>query len=281
MDIPIFTIWLTDNDWDAMPFIYELCIASWQVFNPKKKIIIYTNHKLHLSFLDRQITDVRQLDDFYPETYLRAKILTDNKAHQSDYIRYSILSQHEGIYLDTDVLLWQDITYCLAEQLTNDIPVAFPKEDKNMICNCFISSSGKNVEIFEDLLYNYEHNYIKHSYLFNSQKMLNLLTRRYLDSVVTINEPTLFECNWKGNNIDKLKQEINYNIDYGNSTPPGLNGVGTHLYSSVMNEWKVFKQWLDINCYNKNDNRYIIQLTNFIITEYIKLMKEVDTDAKK
>ena len=281
MDIPIFTIWLTDNDWDAMPFLYELCIASWQVFNPNKKIIIYTNHELHLSFLDRQITDVRQLNDFYPETYIKAAILSKNKAHQSDYIRYSILSQHEGIYLDTDVLLWSNIDNCLYEQIANKIPVAFPKEDENMICNCFISSSGENVEIFEDLLYNYEHNYIEHSYLFNSQKMLNLLTRRYLDSVITIKEPTLFECNWKGERINELKQEINYEITDCDLTPPGFHGVGTHLYSSIMNEWKAFKQWLDINCYNKNDNRYIIKLTNYIINEYIKLMKEVDTNVKK
>ena len=38
----LFTIWLTDNDWDGMPYLYELCIASWQVMNPNRKITIYT-----------------------------------------------------------------------------------------------------------------------------------------------------------------------------------------------------------------------------------------------
>ena len=281
MEVPIFTIWLTDNDWDAMPFLDEICIASWQIFNPNKKIIIYTNHKLHLSFLNRQITEIRDITDYYEQEYNYAISITDNKAHQSDYLRYSILSKEPGIYLDTDVLLWDNIDNCLSTQVLNNVPVAFPKEDENMICNCFISSSGKNVEIFNDLLYNYEHNYIKSSYLFNSQKMLNLLTRRYLDSVITINEPTLFECNWKGERINELKQQINYNIDYGNSIPPMFNGIGTHLYSSIVDEWKSFRTWLDLNCYNKNDNRYIVKLTNFIITEYINLMKEVDTNVKK
>ena len=41
----LFTIWLTDKDWDGMPYLWEICIASVQVFN-KKKVTIYTNHKL-------------------------------------------------------------------------------------------------------------------------------------------------------------------------------------------------------------------------------------------
>ena len=276
----IFTIWLTDNDWDAMPFLYEICIASWYIFNPDKNIVIYTNHKLHLSFLDRNVTEIRLLQDFYPEVYNNAIELTDNKAHQSDYIRYSILRKRPGIYLDTDVLLWDNVSKCLNKQILNNVSVAFPREDKNMICNCFISRIGENVDIFDDLIYNYDHNYIKHSYLFNSQKMLNLLSRRYINNVIIFEEPTLFECDWKFNRTNKLKQQLSYKIEYGKSCPPKFNGIGTHLYSSTMNEWKLFSKWLDMNCYNKNDNRYIIQLTNFIINEYIKLMKEVDNIEK-
>ena len=281
MKVPIFTIWFTDKDWDAMPFLYEICIASWHVFNPDTKIIIYTNHHLHLTFLDRSVTEIRNIKDYYIEDYNYAINMTNNKAHQSDYVRYSILSKEPGIYLDTDVLLWQDITYCLQEQLTENVSVGFPMEDKNMICNCFITRFGDNVDIFDELLYHYRHNYIKHSYLFNSQKMLNLLTRRYLDNVVTITEPTLFECDWQCNRLQELKQKLSYKLEYGKTCPPNFNGVGTHLYSSIMNEWKAFKQWLNLNCYNKDDNRYIIQLTNFIIDEYIKLIKEVDTNVEK
>lgn len=277
----IFTIWLTDKDWAAMPFVYELCIASWQVFNPNKKIVIYTNHELHLSFLDRTITEIRFVQAYFPEIYGRAIELTDNKAHQSDYIRYSILSQQKGIYLDTDVLLWFNIDNCLKDQYSDKISVAFPKEDDNMICNCFISRIGDNVDIFKDLLYNYDYNYIKHSYLFNSQKMLNLLCRRYINDVIVIDTPTLFECGWQYDRTEELKQSAMYDITFENSCPPSLKGVGTHLYSSVNEKWKSFIKWLNMNCYNKNDSRYIIKLTNFIIDEYIKLMKEADNSVEK
>ena len=76
----LFTIWLTKKDWDAMPFLEEICIASAQVVN-NKPVTIYTNHELHLSFLDRTITKVEKI----PQELLDhvAKI-TDNLAHQSD-----------------------------------------------------------------------------------------------------------------------------------------------------------------------------------------------------
>ena len=273
-DIELFTIWLTNNDWDGMPYLYELCIASWQVMNPDKKVVIYANHNLHLSLLDRTITEIRQINDYFPQVYENAIQLTDNKAHQSDYIRYSILSQQKGLYFDTDVLCY---TYCdkvIKDTLTQNKSVMLPLEDKNMICNAFIGrfdDFGK--EVFEDILENYNTRYIKHSYLFNSQKYLWLMQRRYSDIVHLYSDQTIFNPSWKLLEEERLKMLSDTEwYDYENA---GFNGVGFHLYSSVP-QWNDFRKFLDENIYNKEPKTFITRLMKHIVDQYIHLMKEAD-----
>ena len=271
----LFTIWLTDNDWDGMPYLYELCIASWQVMNPNRKIVIYANHNLHLSLLDRTITEIRQLNDYFPTLYDTAAVLTDKKAHQSDYIRYSILSQQKGLYFDTDVLCYKNCDDIIINTLKENKSVMFPLEDHNMICNAFIGrfdDYGK--EVFEDILDNYHNRYIKHSYLFNSQKYLWLMARRYTE-VIKLYEVghTIFNPSWKF--TDEEHNKMIADVDWNEYEELGFNGVGFHLYSSVSN-WNKFRECIDKNMYDKEPDVFITRLTKHIINQYILLMKEAD-----
>lgn len=274
-DIELFTIWLTNTEWGAMPYMYELCIASWQVMNPNKKIVIYANHNLHLSLLDRTITEIRQIKDYFPGLYETAKTITDNKAHQSDYIRYSILERQKGIYFDTDVLCYRNCDDIIQNTLDKGKDIMFPLEDHNMICNAFIgrfTDYGK--EVFSDIVTNYHNRYIKHSYLFNSQKYLWLMARRYpgIIHLYEVNH-TIFNPSWQlfKYDQDKMLMDVNYN-EYNKL---GFNGIGFHLYSSVP-QWNEFRQFMDENMYNKEPKTFITRLMKYIIDQYINLMKEAD-----
>lgn len=265
--LPIFTIWLTNKDWDAMPYLYELCIASWHVFNPEREVIIYTNHELHLSFLDRHVTKIKKIQDEFPGLYQKAMELNVyNKAHQSDYIRYSILAKQDGIYLDTDVLLHHSLNKLTEGMLLEGYPVLFPKEDDNMICNCMIIKHGVAGEpVFRNIIRNYDTNYIKHSYLFNSQKYLWLMARRFPKEICLYNGDTLFFPKWNCSNAS-FEVVMNKPYDFG---------IGYHL-SGSNEHWNNWRDYLDRNCYNIAPNNEMEQLLKDIINNYIQKMKEAD-----
>lgn len=261
----IFTIWLTDKDWAAMPFLDEICIASAQVVN-KKPITIYTNHKLHLSFLDRTITKVEMIDE---DLLKHVETITDNKAHQSDYIRLYLLAQKGGIYFDTDILFWDSFQNMWDKMEKLGYGVLYPREDQNMICNCMIMCTDpiKASPFFTDMLNTYDTRFIKHSYLFNSQKYINLMSRKYPDIITVWKEPSLFETAWNGN-IDKFLSKNKQ------------DGIGQHLYSSIEN-WNNCRFLLDQHCYSDRTDCFPINVTRDTINKYIDLMKEEDTNVKE
>ena len=270
----LFTIWLTDKEWGAMPYMYELCIASWQVMNPNRKVVIYANHNLHLSLLDRTITEIRLLDNYFPGLYEKAASITQNKAHQSDIIRFTILSKQKGLYFDTDVLCYKHCEDVIENTLKAGKSVMFPMEDKNMICNAFIGrfdDFGK--EVFEDILANYETRYIKHSYLFNSQKYLWLMSKRHANSICLYSNETIFNPSWQLNEDEKNKMLLD--LEYNEYDKAGFNGIGFHLYSSVK-QWDSFRVYMDENMYNAEPKTFITRLMKYVIDQYIELMKEAD-----
>lgn len=272
---PIFTIWLTDKDWDAMPYLYEICIASWKVFNPNRDIIIYSNHKLHFSFLDRTIIKVIQLDEEFPGLYDKAAEICDLRQHQSDYIRFSILKQQPGIYLDTDVLCYNSVDETINRFTESGKDVCFCIEDANMLCNACIISKGKFKDVFDDILYEYETRFIKHSYLFNSQKYLWLMYKRYTNKIhLTIPQLTIFKPTWKME-PDERNALMSPDFHFENGSVQNFSGFGHHLYSSVDN-WDKMRDYIDNNIYNKNPTSYITKLTRYVIDKYIDLMKEAD-----
>lgn len=268
MDLPIFTIWLTNkHDWDAMPYIYELCIASWHIANPDREIIIYSDSELHLSFLDRTITKIIKIQEAFPGLLEKAEKITQSITHKSDIIRYGILEQTNGIYLDTDVLLHSSLNHILFDMERMGYNVLFPAEDDNMICNCFIIKNGDaGSKIFKDILQNYENNYIKHSYLFNSQKYLWLMDRRYPQNMCIYGGNTLFKPRWlsPAEDFDKIKEDIH-----------AMGGIGFHLTGTNPNYIEL-RKYLDRNCYNVTPENDIQCLMTNIINGYMKLMKEAD-----
>lgn len=260
----LFTVWLTNNDWDAMPYLQEICVASAQVMN-RKPVTIYTNHELHLSFLDRKITHVEKIPE---ELMTMAETITDNKAHQSDYIRLSILADKGGIYFDTDVLFYKPFTELWDLMVQENYSLLYPREDANMICNCMIMccDTSKANKVLVDILNNMEKRYIKHSYLFNSQKYIHLMSRRYPSELCIYSRPSLFEGKW--NNPESISNFID-----------GKNeGIGQHLYWSIKELWGTVRNNLDAHVYDVKPATFPTKLTKYIIDQYIDLMKEADNN---
>lgn len=258
----LFTIWLTKNDWDAMPYLQEICVASAQVMN-KRPVTIYTNHELHLSFLDRKITKIEKIPE---EVMTIVETITDNLAHQSDYIRLWLLANKGGIYFDTDILFWKPFTELWDTMVQEGYSVLYPREDKNMICNCVIMCNDpvKAKEFFVDMLNNYEQRYIRHSYLFNSQKYMNLMMRRYPSELCIYWLPSLFEGRW--NDYESIQNFLNMKT----------SGIGQHLYWSIKELWGNVRLDMDAHVYDIEPKLEVYKLTKEIIDSYIKLMKEED-----
>lgn len=261
----VFTIWLTDKDWDGMPLLNEICIASAQVYF-NKPVTIYTNHKLHLSFLDRRITHIEQIPDTWMEDAIQ--YCGDNKAHQSDYLRLCYLSEKPSMYFDTDILFWDDMLALLENEMyATGSNIIYLKEDKYMITNCLIACKDpiKAGLFFKDMLWNYRNRFIKGSYLFNSQKYMNLMEQRHIGELECFNfSESLFSIKWNAEN----------SMEFFYEDKPPLS-LGQHLFNSNK-EWDWINKAMTMNIYNVNPEEWPFKVTKDVIDKYINLMMEED-----
>ena len=244
MNREIFGIWLCKPGTISMPYIYEVCLATWQIMNPTFKVVLYTdNPKFCFNLLSRDTTEVRIIQDEFPGLITEAEnIITDKTpegmrfAQRSDYIRYTILRDRGGIYVDTDLLCYSSI-----EELVDgsNASVMMAYEYTNRICNAFmarLTDMGKTY--FEDLLENYRKHYVKTSYTFNSIKYLYLLNRKHRDIVQVLPlQEGMFYPNWEdgpNGDLSMLFQE---------ECP--LRGYGIHLYNTNP-KWREARDKLDL-----------------------------------
>lgn len=273
----IFAVWICKPGTYMMPLLYEVCIASWQVINPNYKVVVYTNNpELKFNLLSRDTTEVRLLEDYVPGILEEAEEMTKDTpdgmkfAHQSDFVRYSILATLEkAIYIDCDLLC-----ICTIEELVQNCIdagkyILEANEDTMRICNAFFGKLGKEADnYFIDLLLNYQKNYVKTSYTFNSIKYPMLLNLRYRDIVKILPfKGGCFYPNW----------EKNENGDLGllmcKDLPNSIMGYGIHLYNTDV-KWKDFRYALSKNMYDNEQDWWISKHCKNIIDRYIELMTQ-------
>lgn len=275
MNNEIFAIWLCKPGTYMMPYLYEMCICTWQVLNPNYKVVIYTNEvDLKFNFLSKDTTEVRLIDEYFPNLIKEAEeIIGDDVpegmrfAHRSDYIRYVIVSNRLGIYIDADLLCISPIEEFMEQCKKEGKYVIMAKEDNIRIGNAFMTClDEKGKEYYNDILQNYRTNYIKTSYTFNSIKYPMLINHRYNDMVKVLDmKDGFFYPNWE---IDGPNGDLNML----KTTECLLGGFGVHLYNSD-HKWKEFRQQLEQELFQPDHPWWIQQHFNKCITEYIKLMK--------
>lgn len=274
----IFAIWLCKPGTYMIPYLYEMCICTWQVMNPDFKVVIYTNEvDLKFNFLSKDTTEVRLIDDYFPGLDVEAEgIIGDDVpegmkfAHRSDYIRYVIVSQTLGIYIDADLMCISPIEDLVNRCKSEHKYVIMAREDNIRIGNAFMTCLDEKGRVYyEDILNNYRNNYIKTSYTFNSIKYPMLLNHRYSDIVEVLNmEDGFFYPNWE---IDSPSGDLQM-LKLADCP---LHSYGVHLYNSD-HKWKEFRAELEKDLFQDDHPWWIQQHLNKCIKEYIKLMKNAD-----
>ena len=271
----IFAIWLCKAGTYMMPYLYEMCICTWQTMNPDFKVVIYTdNVDLKFNFLSKDTTEVRLIQDCFPGLLEEAcTIINDDVpegmrfAHRSDYIRYSIIAKTLGVYIDADLMCISPIEDLVNTCIDNGQFVIMAKEDKIRIGNAFMTClDERGIKYYEHILHNYREHYVKTSYTFNSIKYPMLLNHKYHDIVKVLEmEDGFFYPNWENNengDLSMLKQQ---------ECP--LHSYGVHLYNSDV-KWKEFREQLERELYSDNSTWWIQNHLTSCIEKYIELMTE-------
>lgn len=291
MNKEIFGIWLMENDWDFMPYIYEICFASMRIFNPPEKgykHVLYVNRPIKLNFISKDVTEVRLIDKYFPGLVERAEKIVEKAPkgfkypHMSDYIRYNILKERGGIYVDCDMIAYNCFDAFIEKCKSENKSVCMAKEDKIRICNAFMAKINNNGDkYFEDLIENYDKHYVHSSYTFNSIKYLLLLNRRYQNDIQVLPvKGGFFYPNWQGlgEQLNELKQTWPEITSNENSILPGFEGYATHLYNSDV-IWQDLRKDIDRHLYDNEgeySSWYIIRLFRYVIEQYIELMQNAE-----
>lgn len=273
----IFAIWLNKPGNYMMPLLYEVCIASWQIRNPGRKVIVYTDTtELKFNLLSKDTTETRLLDDVFPGLLEEAMDIVKDApegmrfAHMSDYIRYVILSNGNAIYIDCDLYCLQNIDDLINACKDDEYSVIMAYEDKLRICNAFLACIGEPGQMFySDILDNYKKRYVKSSYTFNSIKYPMLLKNRYRkDIYICPFKEGFFYPNWE--------QNENGDLTLLTEEECPLSGWGVHLYNTDI-KWKELRQCLADNLYTDNFNWWILKDMTYIMDEYMDLMAKSET----
>lgn len=273
----IFAIWINKPGNYMMPLLYEACIASWQVKNPGRKVVVYTDTtELKFNLLSKDTTETRVLDDYFPELLNRAREITKDApegmrfAHMSDYIRYVILFEVGGIYIDCDLMCLQNIDDLINACRANNTPIVMAYEDKLRICNAFMANLGAGGDDFySDIITNYEKRYVKSSYTYNSIKYPMLLKNKYADKIyICPFKEGFFYPNWE--------QNANGDLSLLKTPDCMLSGWGVHLYNTDI-KWKEVRDVIAKNLMTDNLNWWIIKDLTDCMEKYQDLMATSET----
>lgn len=273
----IFAIWINKPGNYMMPLLYEACIASWQIKNPDRKVVVYTDTtELKYNLLSKDTTETRLIDEYFPGLLSEAEDITKEApegmrfAHMSDYVRYVILANFGGIYIDCDLFCLQNIDDLISQCEKEHTPIIMAYEDKLRICNAFmanIEEDGRN--FYLDIVDNYKRRYVKSSYTYNSIKYPMLLKNRYRGEIyICPFKEGFFYPNWEQNSngdLDLLKQE---------ECP--LSGWGVHLYNTDI-KWKEIRALIADNLMTDNLKWWIVKDLNECMEKYQDLMAKSDT----
>lgn len=273
----IFFIWINKPGNYMMPLLYEACIASWQIKNPNRKVVIYTDTtELKFNLLSKDTTETRLIDEYFPGLLQKADDITKETptgmkfAHMSDYIRYVILSCSGGIYVDCDLMCLKPINGLIEECQKNNTPIIMAYEDKMRICNAFMACiNEEGIDFYRDIVTNYEKRYVKSSYTYNSIKYPMLLKNKYswLIYICPFKEG-FFYPNWEQNengDLELLKQK---------ECP--LSGWGVHLYNTDI-KWKEIRDVISKQLMGYKSDWWIVEVLTDCMEKYQDLMAKSET----
>lgn len=117
-----------------MPPLAKKCIESWKKYCPDYQIVEWNEEKF----------------DFESNPYAKAAYEAKKWAFVSDYARFKILSEHGGIYFDTDVELVAPI-----DEIVNDGPFMGMENGSDVNPGVGLGATP-HMSIYEEILESYE-----------------------------------------------------------------------------------------------------------------------------
>jgi hypothetical protein len=195
----------------------ELCLLSNVLRNKDiGTITLYTNRP----FKFKTFTKLSEYIEINPvNSEILSKALDDLKeakkkykpAHLSDILRFTYLYEYGGVYLDTDILVLKSFQPLLG--MPHDLILA--SESKQKINNGLIIANKPGVELFKNVLQNYEDDYRPDQWIYNSMIYLNAMVKWNSGAnSIRVLEP---EAGFHYPRHDQLA-ELFKSVDFGKST---------------------------------------------------------------
>ena len=128
----IFYVWVGGDK----PNIVQMCIENWRDKLPDYELVEVNESSEYFDF-EKEYNNCKWFKTVYDKKMW---------AYVSDYIRCKVLYDHGGVYLDTDVTLYKDIT-----PLLKDVEMFIGKEDEKYI-SVGIFGVVKNHLFLKDML---------------------------------------------------------------------------------------------------------------------------------
>lgn len=153
MSIPkiIHYCWFGPN---TLPETERKCIESWKKYLPDYQIMFWNEENFDINSV----------------TYVKQAYELKKYAFVSDYVRFSVLYEYGGIYLDTD----QEILKNLDEYLEDDIVLGF--ENRTMIAAGLIGAISGHPFIRDVMNYYQTHNFVENDVI-DTTTIVQIMTK--------------------------------------------------------------------------------------------------------
>ena len=216
-------IWLGKN---PLPEMVEKCIESWKEKCPNYEIVRWDESNLDINCCD-----------YCKEAYENKKY-----AFASDVLRYKVLYEQGGIYLDVDVMLYKN----LDNLLTNRVFMGF--EENGIVNPGLICGAEKGNEDVYNLYSQYKNkHFVFRDGKFNYQTICDITTKYLKENGLTQEDqiqkiksitiyPVEYFCpyNFKTKKLNKTENSYSVHL-YLASWTPKLN-----FFQKIKNSIKVF-----------------------------------------
>lgn len=245
----IHYIWIdkSDNDFGMLPYVYELCVASCIKHNSRDfKIVMHSNKPMRYRF----IKDIKE--DIIDSSIMGEMnfIGISRVAHMSDFIRYKILKDVGGLYIDTDILVLRNLSFLL----DNEFVIA--KQSRAMCCNGFLAVRP-NHELISETFQSYYDDYHGDKWAYNSMRIISdNISSGNIDGLTVLDITEGFHYPLY-TNMSKIYEPYTHDFD---------NVLGHHLWSSSPEGKKLIK-YIEDNIHNEHESNYILRQCRYILNK--------------
>lgn len=232
-------IWLWTNKMPSDFYSYQ---QSWLNYNPEWKLVFWTDDK---------ISSLK----FFSETHFS---LLSNLSEKSDYLRFCIVLEYGGVYIDTDFECLRGIS-----NLLKGTPLFIWYEDlSSQVISGAIFWAIPNHPAIQNIFFSFPNRIIQYTWTDSSEKIWPKYITKFFISFIwdkkifpsKVFYPIPGELYWRGYKIDKpfLLRQGAYAIHHWNSSWQHPLSRARFLFNPTGNFGKIYSKILFFLRYIKN-----------------------------